>query len=77
VDQVGSSNLKNLSVSIVDGLVAASTMPYLGCALNLVEIKFDDVSSSAHAYYKATKGAMVELVRFGKWGLESPGAENL
>ena len=62
---------------IVDGPVAASTTPYLGCVLNLVEIKFDDVSSSADAYYKATKGAMAELVRSGNWGLKLTGAASL
>src|SRR3954465_11767206 len=31
--------------AIVDGLVCSSDMPFVGCSLNLVEIKYDEISS--------------------------------
>ena len=53
--------------AIIDGLVCVSTTPYLGCSLNLVSIKYDEVSSSGAAFYKATKGAIAELIRTSRW----------
>ena len=61
-----------IAEGVVDGLVSGSSTPYSGVGLNLVAVRFDDVNSDAHAYYKATKGAMTELIRVGKWGLSPP-----
>ncbi len=57
--------------AIVDGLLCVSTTPYLGCSLTLVDIKYDEVSSSPTAFYRATKEAIAELIRVNRWNMLS------
>jgi hypothetical protein len=57
---------------IVDGLVCVSVTPFSGCSLNLVSIKYDEVSSSGAAFYKATKGAMAEFIKTSRWDVWPP-----
>lgn len=67
----GSAELHEVLIceAIVDGLVCNSTTPYSGCSLKLIDIKYDEVSSSPAAFYKATKAVLAELIKIGKWDL--------
>ena len=47
---------------MVDGILGAELLPPWRCALTLVEVGWDDVMSSEVAFYRATKGAMGELI---------------
>jgi translation elongation factor EF-G len=60
---------EHICEGIVDGLVCTSTTPFIGCALNLTEIKYHEVSSSPVAFHRATKEAMAKLIQTGRWGL--------
>ncbi len=63
--------------AIVDALMCISTLPYRGCLLKLCGIKWDDVGSSEAAFYEATKMAMKELVKCGRWKIETNNRGNL
>ncbi len=56
-----------ICIAVVDGLMNNSIYTYRGCALNLNEVKWDNVGSSEAAFYKATKEAIKKLVDEGKW----------
>ena len=60
-----------VSYGIVDGLMGGGSdlHPHRGCSLTLVEVGWDDVMSSEVAFYRATRGAMSELVAQGHWYL--------
>jgi hypothetical protein len=53
-----------MSAAIVDVLLATDD-PHTGCALHCVEVRWDDVTSSERAFYRATKAAMVTLLERG------------
>jgi hypothetical protein len=55
-----------ICVAIVDTLVAAE-YPHVGCSLTCTEVKWDDVTSSAFAFYRATRAAMTTLREQEKW----------
>lgn len=58
-----------IACGVADGLLGATLQPLWVCALTLVEIGWDDLMSSEVAFYRATKGAMGELVAHGAWQL--------
>jgi hypothetical protein len=49
-----------MSAAIVDVLVATDD-PHTGCSLSCVDVKWDDVTSSEQAFYRATRAAMTAL----------------
>jgi hypothetical protein len=55
-----------MSAAIVDALVAAEA-PRIRCSLTCVEVKWDDVTSSEMAFYRATRAAMNTLCEREEW----------
>ena len=49
-----------MSAAIVDVLVATGD-PRCGCSLRCSAVKWDDITSSEQAFYRATKAAMISL----------------
>jgi hypothetical protein len=49
-----------MAAAIVDGLVATDD-PRTGCSVSCIDVKWDDVTSSERAFYRATRAAMTAL----------------
>jgi len=53
-----------VSDGVVEGLLCSlSLIPFIGCSLTLVEIKYDEVSSSPYSFYRATRRAMTDFTK--------------
>lgn len=63
-----------IACGVADAFLGARLQPLWVCALTLVEIGWADIMSSEAAFYRATKGAMGELIAHGAWQL--PGTAN-
>lgn len=53
--------------AVVDELFAAAWTPYRGCALEVVEVGWHEVSSSEVALYRAARGALEQLRTAFRW----------
>lgn len=61
-------DLENAVLSgLIDVLMTEEFAPYSGCSITLTDIKWDDISSSEHAYYVASKGAAKKLISGDEW----------
>ena len=49
-----------IRAAIVDVLVAVD-VPFVGVAITCIDVKWDDITSSEVAFYRAAKGAMTSL----------------
>jgi hypothetical protein len=55
-----------MACAIVDVLLS-SEVPASGCLLKCVKVEWDDIGSSELAFYRAVRGAMLQLREKGKW----------
>jgi hypothetical protein len=55
-----------MCAAVVDVLVAADD-PHVGCAITCTDVRWDDVTSSERAFYRATRAAMTALREQHKW----------
>lgn len=56
-----------IRIAIVDELFCRSPTPRSGCSLSLIEVAYDNVSSSPAAFYQATVGAVAVLIKTKEW----------
>ena len=54
--------LNAMSAAIIDVLVANANPPHTGCAVTCTEVRWDDITSSEMAFYRATRAAMTTLL---------------
>ena len=64
-----------IGCALVDSLMN-TFYSYRGCALTLIDARWDDVMSSEKAFYRAARGAMDELRATATWWLVTVGSKN-